>query len=198
MFNASEYVHLATHASSRGDHIAALGFLKDALASEPKNAAALYFFATECAELGLLERAIKGMEDALAIEPKMDLARFQLSLLYWQTNQPAPARAHLATLQQGEGAELKAYCEALLAIIDNDLEKAKDRLASGLRMEGGNDVLKRNMNNLYHRLVALSLASDSTPEAESVHRSEAGALAASAVHSSASLPGAYRHARTAQ
>jgi tetratricopeptide (TPR) repeat protein len=193
MFNASEYMHLAMHASARGDRFAALGFLKEALSAEPKNAMAHYLVAVECAELGMNERAIRGMEEALALDPSIDPVRFQLSMLYWQSGQAASAQKHLTQLSRGTDAELRAYSEAILAIIANDPEKAKERLVAGLGLAGSNQTLKQNMHNLYQRLVAL--APPSGPQAP---QAKPASEAPREPQQSVVLPAAYEHLRLAQ
>ena len=191
MFTASEYIHLATIANSRNDHFGAIGFLKEALAAEPKNATAHYVLSMLCAELGLIERATRELEEVLQIEPKMDGARLQLGLLYSQGGNPAGAKQHLALLQKSDNPELQAYAEALLALHANDVEQAKDRLVEALRMPGTNTAIKRDMNKLFQSLVAVPHAPipAATPE-------KAVETVKSAAPSS-SLPAAYEHIRAA-
>lgn len=192
MFNAPENLHLAAVANSRNDHFAALGFLRDALAAEPKNVTAHYMLAMECAELGLTERAARELEETLALEPKMDAARLQLAVLYSQVGKSAAAQKHLALLQSSGNAELQAYADALLALQGNDTEKAKDRLVFGLRQVSASNALKRDMNKLFQSLISLPpaavpAAAAAKPAADAT--SEAAPVSA--------LPGAYEHIRAA-
>jgi len=191
MFNTSEYVQLAAHASGRGDHLAALGFLREALALEPKHAAALYFFATECAELGLVDRAASGLEEALVADGSMDVARFQLSLLYWQHGDATSAQRHLSHLRKAENEEVRAYAEAIVALMANDIERAKERLSHGLRIPSESGVLKRNMHNLFQHLSAQPPVPKPVVEAEPQTAGAPKTL-------STALPGAYEQLRAAK
>ena len=98
MFDVDEYVHLALHASSKGEHHACMAYLKSALEQQPENPTAIFLLALQHAELGLVERAIRGMKTAVSIEPRFDMARFQLGLLLLDRNRRPEARDHFSVL----------------------------------------------------------------------------------------------------
>lgn len=134
MLEASEYLHLAIRASNEDNHHAALEYLHKALEREPQNARARYFLAAEHAELGLIERACSGMLEALEIEPTLEIARFQLGLLYLQLSKPPQARSEFETLsRQGNDKSLMTFAGAYIDLLDEKPEEAKSKLAEGLK-----------------------------------------------------------------
>lgn len=148
MLDASEYLHLAIHASNQENHHAALTYLNQALEQEPGNASVLYFLAAEHAELGLYDRACQSFEEALRYDPAMDTARFQLALLYLQLGKPEQAQPNFAYLQDGSADEsIKAFAEAYLALLDEQLERAEEKLAAGLEL-CSNESLRNDMQRV--------------------------------------------------
>ena len=132
MLDAEEYFHLALHASAMGDHHACMTYLEEVLQREPRNARAIYLLAVQHAELGLTQRAIAGIKTALSIEPDLEIARFQLGLLLlFDKNQPAEAKDYLERLCRSPNRALRAYSEAMIAIVDNEpaarAAEARDR-----------------------------------------------------------------------
>lgn len=148
MLDASEYLHLAIHASQSGDHHGALNYLNNAVRLEPDNPAVLYFLAAEHAELGLFERACAGMTQVLELAPELHIARFQLGLLCLQLNRTDEARISFKRLN-GASIEpsLQAFSGAYLELLDNHPQGAMALIAQGL--EGcTNTALKNDMNRV--------------------------------------------------
>lgn len=148
MLDADEYLHLAIHASSMGEHHASMTYLKEALEREPANGRALYLLAVQHAELGLQERAIRELKAVLDIEPAMELARFQLGLLLLDRRRPAEAKQEFARLETTRDESLRTCCEALSAFADNDLLTAKEKLAAALAKPLSNPALTVMMQKL--------------------------------------------------
>ena len=156
MLDADEYFHLALHASSMGDHHACMTYLEEVLQREPRNARAMYLRAVQHAELGLTQRAVAGIKTALAIEPDLDIARFQLGLLLlFDLNQPAEAKEYLQRLCRCEERALRAYAEAMIAIVDNELTLARQKLAIGLSESSPDSQLPMLMRRLFERLLSV-------------------------------------------
>lgn len=169
MLDASEYLHLAIHASQENNHHAALNYLNQALEHEPNNPAIRYFLAAEHAELGLFERACSGMEEALALDPSMDVARFQLGLLYLQLQRNDEARGTFSTLHsQTHEESLRAFADAYLQLLDEKREDAIELFERGLAA-CENPALKGDMTR-----VLASLKNDNT-DAPTEASSETGA-----------------------
>jgi len=152
MFDVDEYLHLAIHASSVGDHHASMGYLKEVLRQQPAHALALHLLATEHAEIGLFDRAIMGMKAALAIDSRLEIARFQLGMLLLDRRRPAEARAELANLAGSRDPALRAYSEAMIALSDNKLSLAREALTKGLSVQGANPSLQGIMRQVFEGL----------------------------------------------
>lgn len=143
--DGDEYLQLALHASGKGDHHAALVYLKSALAQDNRNALALYMLAAQHAELGLYLRARSEFLQVLEINPDMEIARFQLGLLHTQLDEAEAARAtfgHLAEFTAD--AALKAFARGLIALLDDKPAEAHDLIQSGLT-NCSNEPLKNDM-----------------------------------------------------
>jgi tetratricopeptide (TPR) repeat protein len=76
-----ELLHLAMEASREQRHGNAIDYLKQAVERSDSNYKALYLLAAQHAQIGMTERAIEEFNQALAIEPNLPAARFQLGLL---------------------------------------------------------------------------------------------------------------------
>lgn len=152
MLDAEEYLHLALHASSAGNHHACMTYLKEVLLQQPRHPTAIYLLAVQHAELGLFERAVSGMIAAIAIEPRLEIARFQLGLLLIDRNRRPEAREHFAALGGSADDELRVYAEAMVALADDNLRIAREKLALGLSRERRNPALSALMRRLLDNL----------------------------------------------
>ncbi|HEY6927795.1 MAG TPA: hypothetical protein VI653_30245, partial [Steroidobacteraceae bacterium] len=163
MFDVDEYLHLAIHASSVGNHHACMGYLKEVLQQQPANALALHLLATEHAEIGLYERAIKGMRAALAIDTGLEMVRLQLGMLLLDRRRPAEAKVELGALAGSRDKALRAYSEAMIALSDNKLSLAREALTKGLSVPGANPSLQGIMRQVFERLAKSEEAAPSSP-----------------------------------
>jgi tetratricopeptide (TPR) repeat protein len=152
MLDAEENLQLALHASSAREHHACIAYLREALQQEPRNGKALYLLAVQHAELGLLDRAIDGMHAALAFEPSLEVARFQLGLLLLDRRRPAEAKQQFAKLDQSSDAALRMCCEALIALADNAVLVAQEKLAVALSLKSANSALHALIQRLLEKL----------------------------------------------
>ncbi|HEY5759018.1 MAG TPA: hypothetical protein VIU34_24500 [Steroidobacter sp.] len=131
MLDSDEYLHLAMHAASTGNPHACLSYLKEVLAREPKQPMALYLLGAQHAQLGLRTRAIEGMRAAIAAEPRLDVARFQLALLLMATDL-LEARQQFEAVVGSVDETLRAFATAMVALTDNKVEIAREQLTLGL------------------------------------------------------------------
>ncbi|MBB6091184.1 tetratricopeptide (TPR) repeat protein [Povalibacter uvarum] len=163
VLDADEYLHLAFHASAHGQHHACLSYLKEVLSLQPRNATALYLLATQHADLGLHARAIAGMKSALAIDPGLEAARFQLGWMLMDAGAVAEAKTHFGTLATSADQAMQSYASALGALADGNIVAAKSHIESGLSRKVGNPGLTNIMMQL---LAKLSNAKAATPASE--------------------------------
>jgi tetratricopeptide (TPR) repeat protein len=152
MLDADEYLHLAIHASSTGERHAGINYLKKVLELQPKNASALYLLAALHAELGLFERAIREVSTALNIEPKLEMARFQLGLLLLDRNRNAEAKQQFSELHGSTDGALRACSDAMIALADGDIILAQKQLDLGLAQASDNRALSALMRRLLDQL----------------------------------------------
>lgn len=152
-FDADEWLHLALHASATNNPHACMTYLKELLKQEPRHASALYLMAVQHAEIGLTKRAIGGMEAALALEPRLEMARFQLGLLLLD-GKAAAAREHFTMLKASSDAALRGYAEALIALSEGNTALAREKLALELSRPAGNSALSVLMQRLLDRLAS--------------------------------------------
>jgi tetratricopeptide (TPR) repeat protein len=164
MLDAEEYLHLALHANAAGDHHACLTYLDNALQREPGNARAIYLRAAQHAELGLIERSIVGMKSALALDPMLEIARFQLGLLLLlNVNRPHEAKEHLAPVIGTANRALGTFAEAMIALADGNTGLARERLSLGLSLGPGSGPLAALMQRVLDGLKDASPTAKSRP-----------------------------------
>ena len=164
MFDIEEYMHLALHANAAGDVHSCMRHLKEVLRQQPRNPTAIYLLAVQHATLGLLERAVAGMQTALSIEPRLEIARLQLGMLLVDTKNPVQAREQFSALSGSADPALRMYSEALLALADNDPAVAREKLALGLRQKSGNHALAAPMRRLLEQLATNAAADGAAPD----------------------------------
>jgi Tfp pilus assembly protein PilF len=150
--DADEYFHLALHASSVGDHHACMSYLAEVLQQQPANARALYLRAVQYAELGLTERAVSGIEAALAIEPGLEIARFQLGLLLLDRDRREEAKEYFLRLSNSRDHVLRTFAEAMVALAANDSAQAREKLSLGLAQISKDQPLAALMKRLFDHL----------------------------------------------
>jgi DNA-binding CsgD family transcriptional regulator len=159
LYDIEEYLHLAMHASSRGDIHACMNYLKELLQLQPGHALALYLLATQHAEIGMYERAIKGMRAALALNPGLETARFQLGLLLLDRNRTADAKEQFAALLSVSEPILRSYSEGMVAVLDNDLVRGAEKLNAALAAKAtspGLEALNEIMRGVLARVSAMA------------------------------------------
>jgi tetratricopeptide (TPR) repeat protein len=154
MFDAEEYLHLAIHASAKGDLHASMSYLKSALQQQPRYPMAIYLLALQHAELGLIRHAVEGLHTAISIEPRFEIARFQLGLLLFEANYADDAKAHFSKLADSENEALKLYAQGMIAWIDGDRTAAQDKLTSGLSQPSANPALSATMKRFLEHLAS--------------------------------------------
>jgi tetratricopeptide (TPR) repeat protein len=151
-FDVDEYLHLALHASAKGEHHACMTYLKKALRQQPKNAVAIYLLSAQHAELGLFERAITGMISALEIQPQLEIARFQLGLVLADRNRSAEATLQFSILLRSLNPAIRAYSEAMTALLDDNTALAQDKLTLGLSHGAPHSALSTLMRRFLDNL----------------------------------------------
>jgi tetratricopeptide (TPR) repeat protein len=164
MIDVDEYLHLALHASAANDPHACLGYLKQVLQQQPKHPQALYLLATQHVQLGLFERGMAGLKAALALEPGLEMAHFQLGVLLLDRRQTDEARRHFADLSRSPDQALRSYAEAMIALADDDSALAQRCIVMGLARRQLNSPLAVFMRRMLKQLAGTPAAIPSLPE----------------------------------
>lgn len=166
MLDPDEYLHLALHASSVGDRHACMSYLKEVLKQQPQNAVALYLLAAQHAELGLIERAIAGMQAALVVDPGLQTARFQLGLLLMDRHRAHEALEHFRVLGGSSNPALRRYAPAMASLVNGDATAAREQLAQGLAEDSGHGALSALMQRVLDRISVPSESAGSAPASQ--------------------------------
>jgi DNA-binding CsgD family transcriptional regulator len=153
MLDVEEYLHLAIHANSVGNHHACMSYLKEALQQQPAHALAIYLLAVQHAELGLVERALRGLRAALALKPDLEPARLQLAVMLLDNRRGGEAREEFSALCASRDAAVRLYSEAMIATLDNDMTLARQRLSAGLAHPAVSPTLAALMRRALERIM---------------------------------------------
>ena len=153
MFDLEERLHLALHAGAVGQHHVCMTHLKEILQQQPKHAWAVYLLAVQHSELGLHDRAVRGLQAALAIEPELQIARFHIGMLLLDQDRRSEARESFAALGGSSDTDLRLFAEAMIAFLDDDLKVAREKLTTGLASPARNRALG---GLIQHVLTAIS------------------------------------------
>lgn len=148
MLDAEEYLHLAIHATQQGLHHSALDYLHKCLEQEPENASAIFLLAAEHAELGLYKRAIEEMKKSISLNDKLEMAYYQLALLYMQQGDDSEAQPlwqHLA--DQSADESLQEFSKGML-LLTADSRQALMHMDQAQEKPHNNDFLRNSMASI--------------------------------------------------
>lgn len=151
-FDTDELFHLALQKSQAGTHDEAIHYLKAALTREPQ-ARIHYLLGAEYAEIGMRDRAIDQISQALVLDNSLHMASYQLGLLHFLNGDNDPARSvwkpllHLSTTDPLHHLGL-----GLTAILDSEPTIANKALRTAKSLNKNNPALERDIDNLLKHL----------------------------------------------
>ncbi len=152
--DAEELFHLALKASEIGDHDKAINYLKESIEQDP-TPQAYYILAAEHAEIGMMQRAIAGMEKAVSLDPGLWTAQLQLGLLLLTQNLPNEAVISWKVLEQlPEDDALFCFGKGLVALVDEDVEGCISYLKKGIALNISNPSLNGDMEKIISNINA--------------------------------------------
>lgn len=164
----TELLQLALNAAAQGDAGAAIAYLKEAVARPDATGIVHYLLGAEYAQSRLYDRAVDEMEAAIALDPALSIARFQLGLMLTCMNEPGRARSVLQPLEQLDGDDpLRAFGGGLVLLLDGRLRDAADALERGIGNNSQNPPLNHDMRRLVDEIGKL-LAQDASVGADEV------------------------------
>ncbi|NEX61012.1 tetratricopeptide repeat protein [Noviherbaspirillum galbum] len=156
-----ELMRLALHAAAIDDHAAALSLLKEAVSRPDATGPVRFLLGSIYAQLNLFDEAIAEMQAALALDPAMGVARFQLGLLLLTSGQCPRALDVLTPLADyGPSHYLTHFGAGLRLLVQNELEDAVRSLAKGISLNKDIAAMNDDMRKIIERIgVSRDLAS---------------------------------------
>ncbi|NHZ89929.1 hypothetical protein F2P45_13035 [Massilia sp. CCM 8733] len=144
--NEAELLQLAINASASGNDGAAIVYFKEAASRPDASGTTHFLLGAHYAQIQMYDRAVGEMESALALEPGLSIARFQLGLL-WLTNGDAErAVTVLSPLQELPDSDpLRVFGHGLILLAQNQLPEASAALAKGIELNNTNLALNKDM-----------------------------------------------------
>jgi tetratricopeptide (TPR) repeat protein len=165
-----ELVHLALHASGEHRPDEAMAYLKRAVLAFPNSAKAHYLLGAEHAQIGMVERAVEEMSEAVRLDPSLTTAQFQLGLLHFTAARRREAELAWKPLDKLERSDaLYLFKCALLHWLDDKLPECIRDLELGIKNNTFSEPLNEDMRRVLHdvqaRAASTSAASRGSPVA---------------------------------
>lgn len=155
----AELFQLATSAIAKGESGSAMAYLKEAVARPDATALAHYVLGAEYAEISMFDRATGAMEAALALDPGLDIARFQLGQLWLTIGDNARADLVWAPLAELPLTHhLNRFGAGLQHYVRGEFEQSRRCLLEGLACDGANPVLNADMLQMLEHAQGLAPA----------------------------------------
>lgn len=160
--DGTELFHLAIEASGRDDHGVAITYLKQALdlpeggaATSADYAKYLYMLGAEYAQIGMMERAVSHMAQALDMDPALHTARLQLGLLHIKCNQLEQAFSVLEALQKlPDDSALRHFGAGLQHLLQDQIKPCCDALLRGVELNSASAAPNLALNADMQKLLA--------------------------------------------
>ena len=159
--DSTELMHMAIHASARGRPDDSIRALKELLDQQPENAEAHFLLAADYAEIALLDKAVSHYDQALHLNPALDLARIQFALLHTAMDNIDDAAAVLDPFLKAETATYYTdFAQGLSCLFHEDLSGTREHLIAGIERNDENAELNTDMRNLLANVEAAMGESD--------------------------------------
>src|SRR3954451_9538247 len=129
--------------------------LRKAVLNDPRNAELRYLLAAEYAQAGDYDSAVLEFSAAIALNPLLHVARFQLGLLHLTLGQPHHTTAVLAPLESlDDTAFLKHFKRGLESLIQDNFDACLQSLEKGIELNTVLPPLNRDMRLLIDKIHA--------------------------------------------
>jgi tetratricopeptide (TPR) repeat protein len=123
--------------------------LRRAIVDDPSNAELRYLLGAEMAQQRDYDGAVMELTAAVALNPQLHTARFQLGLLHLTMARPDHALSVLAPLEGlDDSAALKHFKRGLEALMRDDFAQCIVHLRNGIELNKENEPLNRDMSML--------------------------------------------------
>jgi tetratricopeptide (TPR) repeat protein len=147
----AELLHLALHAMGNDRHEESMRLLKRTLHAFPASARARYLLGAEHAQIGLYDRAVAEMTEAVKLDPGLAVAHFQLGLLHVTAGRVREAQAAWLPLDRlATDDPLRLFKSAMLHLVHNEFAACIENLQAGI----ARNTLNKPLNDDMRRLLA--------------------------------------------
>ncbi|WP_123237687.1 tetratricopeptide repeat protein [Pseudomethylobacillus aquaticus] len=144
-----ELLHLAIEATRRGEHGAAISYLKEGVSRFPEDGKLAYVLGAEFAQIGLYDKAESEMARAIELAPELHTASFQLGLLQMTMGKVTEAKASWAKLDVlPERHALYLFKTGLEHLAAEQYGEARRLLDQGIAANDFSPELTRDMENV--------------------------------------------------
>lgn len=145
----SELLQLALYAMRRDHHDESMRLLKRTLNAYPGSARAHYLLGAEHAQIGMYDRAVVEMTEAVRLDPTLAAAHFQLGLLHVTAGRVREAEAAWLPLDQLPTDDpLRSFKSGMLHLVHNELASCAQDLRAGIAHNRLNEALSDDMRRL--------------------------------------------------
>lgn len=145
MLDQEELFRLAVNAIESQRHAEAVVLLKQGVVNDGQDARLHYLLGAEYAQIGMPDRAVVSMGQAVALQPTLVMAVFQLGLLYLTQGMPEEARRVWLGLDiLPKDAALQLFRLGLEHLIRNEFAECRALLTEGI--VANQDVVALNID----------------------------------------------------
>lgn len=149
VLDADELLHLAIIASQQDRHEEAITHLKNALIEKPKDARVHFMLGAEHAEIGMYDRAIEDMKQAVTYDDQLYTAHFQLGLLYITSGKVQEAESAWSPIDTlGQDDPLYLFKTGLLHLAKNEFDDCLTNLEKGIKSNQKNQPLNNDIRRI--------------------------------------------------
>ena len=168
LLDQAELIQLALNSSKNSDSGAALSYLKEAVSRTDATATAHFLLGAEYAQIQMYDRAVSEMESAVALDPSLFIARFQLGLLLLSSGDAKRALDILEPLNELGGANpLRHFGLGLIHLMRDEFSDALRCLTLGIELNLENQPLNNDMQKIIAEINKLPANSVKNAEAVS-------------------------------
>ena len=161
LLDQTELRQLALNASEANDNGTAIAYLKEGASRPDCDGVTHYLLGAHYAQIKLYDRALAAMEAALALDPGLTIARFQLGLLWLTSGHAANALTVLDPLQElPETDAMRHFGQGLCHVAKDQLADAIQALNKGIELNVTNPPLNVDMQMM---IDAISTAANAPP-----------------------------------
>ncbi|MCB5191894.1 hypothetical protein LG198_14265 [Methylobacillus arboreus] len=144
-----ELLHLAIESIRKGEHGAAISYLKEGVERFPEDGKLAYILGAEFAQIGLYDKAELEMARAVTLDPELYTASFQLGLLQMTLGKVTEAKQSWRKLDElPEQHALHLFKTGLEHLAAGEYQQARAALEQGIAVNDFSPDLTRDMQNV--------------------------------------------------